>query len=113
MAEYTRDIPHQKIKGGEKHICPEFFHYRVCMGRANRPCFGCDCFVPAADVRENVRGRWIDRTDSTTKSYVFFCSVCNEIAYYVPHGKRKGYVRHCGYAFCPNCGADMRGGDDG
>lgn len=56
MAEYTIYVPHQKIKAGEKHICPECLHYRVCMGRANRPCFECDCFVPAADVRENVKG---------------------------------------------------------
>lgn len=52
MAEYMRDVPHQKIKAGEKHICPECFHYRVCMGRVNRPCFECDCFVPAVNVRE-------------------------------------------------------------
>ena len=52
MAEYIRGVPRQKIKGGEKHICPECFHYRVCIGRGNRPCFECDCFVPAANVRE-------------------------------------------------------------
>lgn len=52
MVEYIRDFPNQVIKAGEKHICPECFHYRVCMGRVNRPCIECDCFVPAANVRE-------------------------------------------------------------
>ena len=51
MAEYMIDVPHQKIKAGEKHICPECFHYRVCMGRVNRPCIECDCYVPSANVR--------------------------------------------------------------
>lgn len=54
MAEYMRDVPHQKIKGGEKHICPECFHCPVCIGRANRPCIECDKYIPAANVRENV-----------------------------------------------------------
>ena len=53
--------------------------------------------IPAADVRENVHGEWID-TGSGQK-----CSVCREIQY--------GYdnYRH----FCAACGAVMDGSKSG
>ena len=56
---------------------------------------------PTVDVRENVRGEWIEpKPDGCwhfdAKAYAE-CSVC---------GKKQflGYQMH----FCPNCGADMR-----
>lgn len=52
---------------------------------------------PTADVRENVRGEWID-TGSGQE-----CSVCKEIQY--------GYDNYRN--FCPNCGASMKGENDG
>ena len=52
----------------------------------------------AADVRPVVRGRWIGKPYLLGTTNV--CSVCGE-NYGMPHGK---------YNFCPNCGADMRGG---
>ena len=55
---------------------------------------------PAADVRPVVRGRWIEKPYLLGTTNV--CSVCGE-NYGMPHGK---------YNFCPNCGADMRGGDE-
>ena len=62
--------------------------------------------VPAADVRQVVRGKWIrgneSRTSPTKDSYI--CSVCGE----------KTLSGFCGNPaktnFCPNCGADMREG---
>lgn len=45
------------------------------------------------DVRENVRGEWIDMGSGQV------CSECHEIQY--------GYDNYRRY--CPNCGADMRG----
>lgn len=56
--------------------------------------------IPAADVRPVVRGRWIEKPYLLGTTNV--CSVCGE-NYGMPHGK---------YNFCPNCGADMRGGDE-
>lgn len=53
---------------------------------------------PAADVRPVVRGRWSEKPYLLGTTNV--CSVCGE-NYGMPHGK---------YNFCPNCGADMRGG---
>ena len=52
--------------------------------------------IPAADVRENVHGEWID-TGSGEE-----CSVCHEIQYGYDSGRR----------FCASCGAIMDGGDD-
>lgn len=49
--------------------------------------------MPTADVVEVVHGEWID------KGHYRYCSVCN---YNNPHI----------YNYCPNCGADMRGGTD-
>lgn len=64
--------------------------------------------VPSADVRENVKGEWIE-DNPREKSMMWRCSVCGRIAYYPTIGKRKGFKKHCGYNYCPNCGADMRG----
>jgi len=53
--------------------------------------------LPSADVRENVRGEWINRSLNIVYpvSERYTCSVCGIHAY--------------SYNFCPNCGADMRG----
>ena len=64
--------------------------------------------IQTADVRENIRGEWIE-DNSREKSMMWRCSVCGRIAYYPTIGKRKSYKKHCGYNYCPNCGADMRG----
>ena len=48
---------------------------------------------PTADVRENVRGEWIDRGKDMTIRWQ--CSEC---------GRKDTHI----YNFCPNCGADMR-----
>lgn len=63
---------------------------------------------PTADVRENVRGEWREE-NPREKSMMWRCSVCGRIAYYPTIGERKNYKKHCGYNYCPNCGADMRG----
>ena len=51
--------------------------------------------LPAADVRENKRGKWTQRTDHWTNSYI--CSVCGHKILYGTDN------------FCPNCGAWMEG----
>lgn len=107
MAEYMREIPRQKIKAGEKHICPECFHYRECMGRVNRPCIKCDCYIPAADVRDNVKAEWIPFTRfgewendghgvfrPRLLDAGFKCSAC-------------GTMKHTKTKWCPDCGAEI------
>ena len=66
--------------------------------------------IPTADVRENVKGEWIE-DNPREKSMMWRCSVCGRIAYYPTIGERKNYKKHCGYNFCPNCGAEMQNRD--
>ena len=59
---------------------------------------------------EREKGHWVG-ANIRSASYMFECSECGGIAYFV-HGKCRGRNlenRYCGYNFCPNCGADMRG----
>ena len=49
---------------------------------------------PTADVRENIRGKWITHTEDNTR---FSCSACGADF----HGT-------IGFIFCPNCGANMK-----
>jgi hypothetical protein len=58
--------------------------------------------LPSAEP-ERKKGKWIPHEDEDGEHYGDKCSVCGE-----------WYVMPCGKAnFCPNCGADMRGGQDG
>ena len=54
--------------------------------------------IPAADVRENIRGEWIQDKHEMAGYGYFDCSVCGADFYDIE-----------GFNFCPNCGADMRG----
>lgn len=50
-------------------------------------------YFPAADVRENKRGKWkLGQEDIYS---IFICSECGDTCYWSAN-------------FCPNCGADMR-----
>lgn len=53
--------------------------------------------APAADVRPVVRGRWLHETEIEGHA-CGECSACHKIR----------VIDN----FCPNCGADMRGGDE-
>lgn len=65
--------------------------------------------IPAADVRENVRGKWIHTDAFPHKVY---CSVC--FATYLRNEKWAAELPITLHPnFCPNCGADMRGSADG
>lgn len=52
--------------------------------------------IPAADVRENKRGKWMYDDDVNTGLYAI-CSCCKESIYQAFE-----------FYYCPNCGADMR-----
>ena len=58
--------------------------------------------VPIADVRENIRGEWIVKKD------IINCSVCKRCSWSKSY---EDLVRS--FNFCPNCGADMRGDNNG
>lgn len=62
--------------------------------------------LPAASVREARMGKWLPE-NKRPKSWTFYCSVCYRIAYYPQNHHSDTMPKRCGYAFCPNCGADM------
>ena len=60
----------------------------------------------AADVRPVVRGHWTNHRTLFTDGD-WHCSACGKaITIYM------GPDREDRYAYCPNCGAEMRGGDE-
>lgn len=64
-------------------------------------------------IEERKKGKWMEE-NTRSASYIFKCSCCGKNAYFV-HGKGRGRNcenRYCGYDYCPNCGADMRGEKD-
>lgn len=61
---------------------------------------------PTADVRENIKGEWI-RRDSRYVGWISFnCSVCGETL-------ELDRETSSDFKYCPFCGADMRGEQDG
>ncbi len=81
---------------------------RIETNQWNGPSEVCDLYdlkkLPPADVRPVVRGRWEPR-DLTFGRSIYECSNC-KLGLFVPAFNGKP-----GYPYCPNCGADMRGGD--
>lgn len=77
---------------------------------ANRACDAIRDYVeqiPAADVRENVRGEWIVRDNPGTGWYRITCSNCGEdVTSVVPTIGFMPNVKVL-WDFCPNCGAQM------
>lgn len=60
--------------------------------------------IKPADVRENVHGKWI-KLDMHRGMEQYKCSSCGESCY-VPECMGEPM-----YLFCPNCGAQMNGGN--
>lgn len=60
--------------------------------------------IPSADVRENVRGEWIDAWRSAMDGTRHWYRECSECGY-----ERDDDNIDKDTNFCPNCGADMRG----
>ena len=60
--------------------------------------------IPSADVAEVRHGKWIEQEDGFGDTY-YDCSCCGE-----PFCLIEGTPTDNMYNFCPNCGADMRGG---
>jgi hypothetical protein len=59
--------------------------------------------LPAADVRENVKARWEEDILDGLPGYrpvVIVCSNCHRVSM-------------AGFSYCPNCGVQMGGAEDG
>ena len=66
--------------------------------------------APTVDAEPVKHGHWVEE-NTRTHSMQFKCSVCGRIAYY-PQNHHSTEPKRCGYAYCPNCGARMDGGED-
>lgn len=61
--------------------------------------------IDKTDVRENVKGKWIIKTDGFVIKRVWgVCSECGNTLDFSGVNAGRGDAN-----FCPNCGADMRG----
>jgi hypothetical protein len=52
-------------------------------------------------------GEWIEE-NRRPRSSQFVCSECHRTAYDPQPTRDKAWSKRCRYAYCPNCGADMR-----
>lgn len=77
--------------------CKDCIHVDVCRYRTDPGSKDCLCKHSAADVRPVVRGRWLCETEIEGHA-CGECSACHKIR----------VIDN----FCPNCGADMRGGSE-
>ena len=87
---------------------------RFCMGELMCKHHG-DCNrmeaankIPAADVRENVLSRWI-RKDGIYDGPSYYCDECG-VGWRDPEAL---FIEGFNFKRCPNCGAEMRGENDG
>lgn len=71
-----------------------------------------DIFDDIVDLQPTAEkhGHWVEE-NTRTHSMQFKCSECGRIAYY-PQNHHSTEPKRCGYAYCPNCGARMDGGED-
>lgn len=84
-----------------RYIDADLIEYEpMCRARGNGMYEDCEIAykdqiddIPTADVRENVRGKWIKKKGSLWT--LATCSVCGELSV---EGDKP---------FCPNCGAQM------
>lgn len=65
--------------------------------------------LPAADVREVKRGKWVKNEDKAG----WHCSACKEVDNYAFSWNSDTGEYEFQDNFCPNCGADMKGEADG
>ena len=67
--------------------------------------------LPSADVRENVRGEWLEKeVNDDIKITEWQSARCSNCGLY----HTTPYMYYFDeYNYCPNCGADMRGEEDG
>lgn len=70
--------------------------------------------IPAADVRENVRGEWLYLGLDVAGEYMYQCSHCKAIIYEPEFliNYDKAQLLGNRFNYCPNCGAEMRGEKD-
>lgn len=89
-------------------MCNNCIHKAVCsIYRATGGVKKCEHFND--DVDPVVYGLWIERPLDNFRKYEVKCSVCG----FRGIGNYDQYLEPADFNYCPNCGADMRGAEDG
>lgn len=103
MADY---IKRKSVYDALCKICNE---RGACEHTGQEACHKVFAQIPAADVRENVRGSFVGDYDGYADGNpvhdIWSCSNCGVVF--------EDWDEKPTYNFCPNCGADMRGENDG
>lgn len=91
MADYIdrREAINKLVQCFNESDMPPYWHKGLDVG------IGIISGLPSADVRENVRGKWIIN-DSDEAEAFYHCSECEGDSFKM-------------WNYCPWCGADMRG----
>ena len=63
--------------------------------------------IEALQAQLPKRGEWVEE-NRRPRSSQFVCSECHRTAYDPQPTRDKAWRKRCRYAYCPNCGADMR-----
>lgn len=107
MSDYiSRDKVAQAFEDADVDVCEDYGEYYGCEWGFSRDAVRkIVAELPAADVVEVRRGRWIEdeRTHPGPGLKNNLCSVCGEIAGSWKEGLEPGRK----WAYCPNCGARM------
>lgn len=111
--EMALDATRADAKKAEKECNKPFYLFLTGALEAFWGCKTSAQSMKAADVRENVRGEWVEREvfdihDVSIEEWQSAqCSICGQY-HTTPH-------RYCfkNFNFCPWCGADIRGEKDG
>ena len=131
MTDYTELVEALRCKSLSKECDPCNYGYRLCPDsecndachveqiyadaaaaiealqaelekKRTADCWGCKC-----EKLEPKRGEWIEE-NRRPRSSQFVCSECHRTAYDPQPTRDKAWRKRCRYAYCPNCGADMR-----
>ena len=91
-----------------EHDCDRYSYWTDKLERDAKYEFAIDRIesAPTIEARPVVRGEWV-KLDAHKGIEQFKCSICQSECY-VPTCMGEPM-----YGYCPNCGADMRGEDDG
>ena len=87
-------------EAARKNLCDFCIGHDICDHKGNCNAMTAFDSIPAADVRENKRGKWIPRDRTWGRSF-YSCSCC-ELTVDMPTEMGKPM-----FIFCPNCGAEM------
>ena len=65
---------------------------------------------PSAPVGPASHGTWLN-ANNRPRSWQFRCSACGQVAYAPQPTRSPVWKKHCQYAYCPYCGAEMESSD--